>query len=527
MQIFTVDERHRIVIVGGGAGGLELATRLGNTLGRRNKAIVTLLDYSPTHVWKPLLHEVAAGTLEPLDEALEYLGHSADNHYRFFPGRMNGLDRGKKEIRLESVLNEKGEEIVSGQCIGYDTLVMAVGSLSNDFGIKGVAEHCLFIDTQAEAEQFHRQFMEAYLRAQNQPKSSQRLEIVIVGGGATGIELSAELHRIVQALCEINAYRYDGGRPAEVGICIIEAAERLLPGLPPYLSAATSRQLEKLGIAVLTGERVLEVTREGLKTGKIPHVPAHIKVWAAGVKAPAFLLELDGLETNAINQLIVRRTLQTSLDDNIFVIGDCAACPQPHSNRNVPPTAQAAHQEASLTYTNILRRLHGKKLLEYSYRDYGCLVTFGKYSTVGTLMGNLLGQVFIEGFMARLVYLSLYKMHQAALFGAFRTALLAVVDTFTHGSWLNYGKIDARCARAPRGFASGPGYPLYAIMDAIVDQYSPVLLDFQLRLERIEADIFASRFNHETLVKLYELKREMLLLQTAAVPLLDICNALT
>jgi NADH dehydrogenase len=164
----------------------------------------------------------------------------------------------------------------------------------------------------------------------------------------------------------------------------------------------------------------------------MPSVPAHIKVWAAGVKAPAFLRELDGLETNAINQLIVQRTLQTSLDDNIFVIGDCAACPQPQLNRNVPPSAQAAHQEASLTYENILRRLQGKKLLENRYRDYGSLVTLGKYSTVGTLMGNLLGRVFIEGAIARLVYLSLYKMHQAALFGLFRATLLTVADSFRH-----------------------------------------------------------------------------------------------
>jgi NADH dehydrogenase len=253
-----------------------------------------------------------------------------------------------------------------------------------------------------------------------------------VGGGATGIELSAELHHIVHTLNNLNAYRHGSGRSTEVGIHIIEAAERLLPGLPLRLSKATHRQLEKLGIMVHTGERVLEVTDTGLKTMNMPSVPAHIKVWAAGVKAPAFLRELDGLETNAINQLIVRRTLQTSLDNDIFVIGDCAACPQPQLNRNVPPSAQAAHQEASLTYENILRRLQGKKLLEYRYRDYGSLVTLGKYSTVGTLMGNLLGRVFIEGFIARLVYLSLYKMHQAALFGLFHATLLTVADAFRH-----------------------------------------------------------------------------------------------
>jgi NADH dehydrogenase len=235
MSLVTAAERHRIVIVGGGAGGLELVTRLGNTLGRQGMAEIILIDCNPTHVWKPLFHEVAAGTLKPHDQELEYLSHSAGNHYRFLLGRMSGLARSKREIRIESFRNKKGEEIISGQCIGYDTLVIAVGSLCNDFGIQGVAEHCLFIDTQAEAEQFHHQFMEAYQRAQNQPRSSQRLEIVIVGGGATGIELSAELHHIVHTLNNLNAYRHGSGRSTEVGIHIIEAAETAVAGITASL----------------------------------------------------------------------------------------------------------------------------------------------------------------------------------------------------------------------------------------------------------------------------------------------------
>jgi len=128
---------------------------------------------------------------------------------------------------------------------------------------------------------------------------------------------------------------------------------------------------------------------------------------------------------------VVRPTLQSTRDDAIFAIGDCAACPWPEKNANVPPRAQSAHQQADLAGDNLLRLLAGKKLAEYRYRDYGSLVSLGRFSTVGNLMGGLTGgSLMIEGLVARMVYLSLYKMHQVALFGLFRAGLLSVSHVF-------------------------------------------------------------------------------------------------
>jgi NADH dehydrogenase len=421
----------RVLIVGGGAGGLELATRLGRTLGKKKRAEITLVDCSQTHVWKPLLHEVAAGTMDANDDEWAYLAQARANHFRFVLGRMDGLDRQAKRVKLAAILNEQGEEIVPARTQGYDVLVIAVGSLCNDFSIPGVAEHCQFLDTTEQAELFQKHLLQAYLRAQAQGGSTGQgeLDIAIVGGGATGIELSAQLH---QATALLAAYGLDNIKPEDIKLHLIEASETLLPQLPKRLSDATTQQLRAIGVSLHLGEKVVEVTKEGVKAQSGLFVQAATKVWAAGIKAPDFLRNLDGLETNRINQLVVKPTLQTTLDEDIYAIGDCTACPWPEKGptATVPPRAQSAHQMADCVHDNICRRLKGQPLKNYVYTDYGSLVSLGKFSTVGNLMGNLLGSVMIEGVIARLVYLSLYKMHQTALFGPFRVSLLIVSNFF-------------------------------------------------------------------------------------------------
>lgn len=419
----------KIVVVGGGAGGLELATQLGKKLGRPGRAEITLIDDSRTHIWKPLLHEVAAGTLDSHDDELEYLAQASENHFRFVLGRMNGLDRDQKQIRLAPLLSASGAAIMPERTYPYDILVMAVGSVCNDFGIPGVAEHCMFLDTTEEAEQFQNRLLEAYLRAQAAGGTSQpgELDVAIVGGGATGIELSAQLYQAARLL---SAYGLDSIKPSDIKIHLIEASPTLLPGLPERLSRATLAQLRSLGIDVQLGVKVVEVTADGLKTASGDFIRAAARVWAAGVKAPDFLKDISGLETNRINQLVVRLTLQTTRDDDIYAIGDCAACPWPEKDKTVPPRAQSAHQMASLTLKNLRARLQGKPQRDFKYLDYGSLVSLGHYSTVGNLMGNLMGSVMIEGFIARMVYLSLYKMHQFALFGPLRVGLLMISSFF-------------------------------------------------------------------------------------------------
>ena len=422
---------HRIVIVGGGAGGLELATRLGKTLVKRGKAEVTLVDANLTHIWKPLLHEVAAGSLNSSEDELNYVAQAKWNHFHFQLGRMSGLDRENKQIQLAATLDEEGRELLPARTLGYDTLVIAVGSNTNDFGTLGAAQHCLFLDTRKQAERFHQQLLNHYLRAHAGDQASEKISVAIVGAGATGVELAAELHH---AAHELAAYGLDRIQPKDMHITLIEAGPRVLPALPERISVPVHKTLEKLGVTVLTNAAVSEVSAEGLKTANGDVIQASLKVWAAGIRAPAFLKDIDGLETNRINQLVVRPTLQTTLDDDIFAFGDCAACPQPGSDRNVPPRAQAAHQQASMLAKSLAARLEGKALPSYEYKDYGSLVSLSRFSAVGNLMGNLTGSVMLEGWLARMFYVSLYRMHQMALYGFFRTMMLMLGSRIGRGT---------------------------------------------------------------------------------------------
>ena len=421
-------KRHRVVIVGGGAGGLELATSLGDTLGRRGLADITLIDRSRTHVWKPKLHEIAAGSMDMAAHEVGYLAQSHWHHFRYRMGAMVGLDRDKREVQVAPFVDEAGELVTPARVIGYDTLVVAIGSQSNDFGTPGVAKHAMTLESSADALRFHARVVNACIRAhaQTTPLRPEQLHVAIIGAGATGVELAAELHRTTREMVAYGLDQVDADK--DIQVSVIEAAPRVLPALPPRLSQATEDLLRKIGVDVYTNAKVAEVLPSGVRLGDGRILPAELVVWAAGVKAPDFLKDIAGLETNRINQLVVRPTLQASRDDDIFAIGDCAACawPEAHGGKggSVPPRAQAAHQQASHMVGQIKRRLADKPLADYRYRDFGSLVSLGEYSTVGNMMGGLMGgSLMVEGLFAKLMYVSLYKMHELALHGVTKVSL--------------------------------------------------------------------------------------------------------
>lgn len=419
---------HHIVVVGGGAGGLVLATRLGHRLGRKGRARVTLVDAYLTHIWKPLLHEVAVGTLDSHKDDVIFLSHAKEHGFRFQQGCMDGLDRERRLIHLAPIRDPEGAVVIPRRTMAYDTLVVAVGGVCNDFGTLGVQRHCMFLDDHRQADRVHRRLLNACLRAQVQdgPLKQGQLHVAIVGAGATGVELAAELHKATRRLVAYGLDRIDPER--DMKITLIEAAPRVLPALDERLAEATAAELRRLGIEVLTGERVVEVTEAGVRTGSGRFVPAELRIWSAGVKAPDFLKELGGLETNRANQLVVDQTLRTTRDPDVFAMGDCAAVPQPdRDGALVPPLAQAAYQEAKTLARTLARRLDGRPPVPFVFHDYGALVSLG-YGSVGKLMGNLFGSVMLEGMLARLTYLSLYKKHQLALHGFLWVALRTLID---------------------------------------------------------------------------------------------------
>ena len=423
---------HRIVIVGGGAGGLELATRLGDKLGHRRKADITLIDKARTHLWKPLLHEIAAGSMDLGHHELDYLAQAHWHHFNYRTGEMIGLDPFRREVQVGSVVEENGTEVTPARSYQYDTLVLALGSLTNDFGTPGVVEHAVRLETPEQAARFHRGLVNACIRAQSQtePLKPGQLQVVIIGAGATGVELAAELHKTTRDLVAFGLDRINPDK--DITLYVIEAADRILPALPRRISDAAADLLRKLGVRVYTSARVAAVMPNAIKLADGRTIAAELVVWAAGVMAPAVLKNIDGLETNAINQLVVRQTLQTTRDDNIFAIGDCAACPWSEKAATVPPRAQAAHQQATHLYKQLQRRLAGRLVNPWHYQDFGSLVSLGEYSTVGSLMGKLVGRsLFLEGYFARAMYVSLYKMHEYELHGFIKVALDTVARLIT------------------------------------------------------------------------------------------------
>ena len=425
---------HRILVVGGGAGGAELAKKLGHKLGKRNKAEITLIDAKMTHIWKPLLHEVAAGTLDSSVEAVQYMDHAHRHHYKFQLGFMDKVDRENRCVSLAPTLDDDGDVIIPRRTFNYDTLIIAVGSLTKHFNIEGVVENCKFLDSLEEANNFQKYLIRKMLRAQTRTEDLRpgQLHVAIAGAGATGIELAAELHGATKQLIAYGLDNIEAGR--DIKITIIEASPTILPALPERLSKATLQELDRLDIDVLTDERVVKAEKGGLHTHTGKFIPAETMVWAAGVKAPNFLSKIDGLESNEINQLIVKTTLETTNDENIFAFGDCASCPLEGKAGFVPPRAQAAHQQASLLVKTMQNRLTGKALPRYKYVDYGSLINLGKYSTIGSLMGNMghwSGRLSVEGFLARMVYKSLYRMHLIALHGYTREILMTIANWLT------------------------------------------------------------------------------------------------
>lgn len=415
----------RIVVVGGGAGGLELVTRLGRKLGRKGKADITLVDDALTHVWKPLLHEAATGAMDQSLDEISYAAHARANGYRYRLGELTAVDRDARTLRLAPIIDDNGEQILVEREVPYDYLVLAIGSVGNDFGTPGVAEHCHFLDNERHAEAFRQALLDAFLRhSDGGPNRDARLSIAIVGGGATGVELAAEL---LSATDMLAAYVPMETNWKQLDVHVLEGSPGLLPGLPERIRHATTRELERLGVVIHTESMVTQADDQGLLTKSCERIDAELMVWAAGVRGAPVLSRL-GLSTLGSNQVKVQQTLASVDDERIFAIGDCAACPLGDDGW-VPPRAQSAHQMAATVYHNLRATLENRTLKHFKYRDFGSLVSLSHYTTMGSLAPGSDGHgLFIAGKLAKAFYVSLYRMHQRAVYGVFKTGVKILVD---------------------------------------------------------------------------------------------------
>lgn len=415
--------QQRIVIVGGGVAGLEIASTLGRRWRRRKDGpTITLVDSDSAHVWKPMLHTIAAGTRDISQQQTTYIAQARDAGFAYKPGELRGLDRSAREILLAAQHAPDGRLLIPERRLGYDLLVLAIGSRANDFGTPGVAEHCYGIDSRRQADHFNREVRIRLLQCLSQDGA---LAIAIVGGGATGVELAAELVQLVEASVGYGVPEL----ASRISITLLEAGPRLLAAFPEDISAATRTRLETLGVKVMTGAQVSAATADGFVLKDGSEVPATLKVWAAGVKGPDVFADLDGLEATRNNQLVVGPTLRTSRDAAIYALGDCASLTLAGAERPLPPTAQVAHQQAKYLSKSLPKVLRGEMVPDFRYRDMGALVSLGDYDAFGSLgqFGFFNGVTF-RGRMAQLGHVMLYRSHQARIHGFWRGGLLWLVD---------------------------------------------------------------------------------------------------
>jgi NADH:ubiquinone reductase (H+-translocating) len=421
------DKTHRLVVVGGGIAGLEIATAFGRRLQRQRGPGIriepTLVDRDWAHVWKPMLHTLAAGTRDIATQQTPFLAQARDAGFRFEPGELCGLDRARRLVRLAPTLSPDGQVVVPARQVAYDTLVIAVGSQANDFGTPGVAAHCWKIDSRLQADAFNAALRTEMLRslAEGRP-----LSIAIVGGGATGVELAAELVLLAETAA---SYGASHAVPA-LRLTLVESGPRLLAAFPRDISSATRDRLAALGVKVMMERRVVSADASGFVLEGGERVDASLRVWAAGVKAPEVLSRLDGLEATRNHQLVVDPSLRTTVDDAVLAVGDCASLVAPGAERPLPPTAQVAHQQAQFLVRHLPGRVRrGEPLPPFRARDMGSLVALGDHDAFGSLgrFGIFSGLVF-RGAMARAGHALLYRSHQARLHGPWRGAVLWLAE---------------------------------------------------------------------------------------------------
>ncbi|WP_354683065.1 NAD(P)/FAD-dependent oxidoreductase [Cupriavidus necator] len=417
-----------ILIIGGGAAGLQLATRLGKRLGRQRAARIVLVDRSPTHLWKPLLHEVATGRIEPSAHRMSFALQARRNTFEFVQAELVAVDRARKAVCVRRPGCAVGEECARDiQTLSYDKLVLAVGGTTQFFGVPGAREHALTLDSVDSAVQVRSGVLAALQRKTALAESaadagSPQVRVVIVGAGATGVQLAAQIRQTSGVLNQYGVHCLDPVTGVE--IVLLEASSTILPGMDPALAEGVDQKLRQMNIQVATGQRVTAVCHDGLTLDGSQTLPADVVVWAAGVAAPPLLQQLS-LALNKKGQVRVTETLQSVDDESIYALGDCASCQLPDAQTELPTRAQVAYQQAVYLAEALRACVAGKVVGPFRYRDYGSLVSLADNVALGAFAGTgIFTQFQLAGRIPALLHNAVYQRHVLAIHGWGRTIAL-------------------------------------------------------------------------------------------------------
>ena len=392
---------HRVVIVGGGFGGLYAA----RGLGRDARVDLTVLDRRNFHLFQPLLYQVATGALAPGEIAQPLRSILRRNrNTTVLLGEAVGLDPERREVI-----------VADGGPIAYDTLIVATGARHSYFGHEDWAPFAPGLKSIDDATEIRRRILIAFEAAEREAEPQRRrswMEFVIVGGGPTGVELAGALGEIANDTLRNDFRSID---PRDATILLVEAMDRILPTYPPDRSASARRQLERLGVTVRTGTRVIGIEESSVTVASVAGeetIPARTVLWAAGVLASSFGRKVAaalGAETDKAGRILVDVNLNVPGHPEVFVVGDAAIQPW-KPGRPVPGVAQGGIQGGKYAARTIRARLDGKPAPPFRYSDRGDVAVIGRLSGVTNIawLGPLGRQ---GGFLAWMLWLGIHIVY--------------------------------------------------------------------------------------------------------------------
>lgn len=400
--------KKEVVVLGGGVAGLEFIYRLAKQ-DKNQRFNLTLIDRNALHIWKPMLHTFAAGSQSADEQSILFLTQAKRHGFLYQPGTVENINREAREITLAAHYDDANEEILPVRTVHYDYLIVAMGSQSNDFGIKGVKEFASKVDDLHSALEFRRVFTDQLMRS---ALLKQKYHLIIVGAGATGVELSGELIdqlKISSSYSNEDLMQY-------MDITVIQADDRVLPTFKPSISESVRQSMEKIGVKVLLSTSVSEVFEDHVMLQDGESLPADRVVWTAGIKAPDVLKTVQDVELTRISQLVVDPYFRVLNDDRIFAIGDCAYVKE----APLAPTAQSASQEAlylSQYFVQIIAN-NQSMIPDFKYVDRGSLVSIGQYASFGMFGRNTVFKgLEFRGLSAKVAHITLYRRHQMRILG--------------------------------------------------------------------------------------------------------------
>lgn len=413
-----------IVIAGGGTAGLQLAARLGKRLGKRGLANIVLMDRYRTHLWKPLLHEVAAGKLEPYIHHTSFALQARRYGFRFVQGEFTSLNRDNRTLAITTAGSDGATYATA---LTYDTLVLAIGGTTQYFGVPGASEHALALDSVPGAEYARTQIVDALRRVSSQAKAADRparASVAIVGAGATGVQLAAQVRQMSRVLSQYGIHSLDPDCGTEIRL--LEASGSILPGMDHRLADRTTAELQAQGIQILLNTRVTEVRPDCLHVAGAAPVTADVTIWTAGVTVSPVLSNI-GLQVTRNGRVRVGDTLQTLEDEHIYALGDCASFRPAGELAELPTRAQVAHQQAIYLARALPRALAGKPVARFKFQDRGSVISLADDKALCHLLAPGASDGWqVQGALAKLVHAVIYRRHVLAIQGFVRAVAMTL-----------------------------------------------------------------------------------------------------